>query len=118
MSSDKINIYLIQDSLVMFGGKLENGQILNEIWSFDMISMQWSVLSVNATLGTQIPGLIGHSAHVTKTNNGSNIMLVFFGYSEELGVSNFVFELDLGKYFFIKYKCLKPKFMMVFQWFC
>jgi len=83
----------------MFGGAVENNTIVNDVWSYNVTSASWSLLNISSKFGNEVPSLIGHTAHVTKSSDDRDIMLIFFGYHPSWGVSNLVFELDLGKYY-------------------
>jgi len=85
----------------MFGGATENNNILNEVWKYNITSAQWLLLNVSSQFGNEVPPLIGHTAHVTKSSDGRDVMLIFFGYHPFWKISSFIFELDIGKKCFI-----------------
>lgn len=49
-------------TVVLFGGELANGTLMNDIWSFNMSKSKWKLLPNN---GSGIPpGLASHTANV------------------------------------------------------
>lgn len=86
-----------QNSLLIFGGAFLNNSATNEVWLYNITSSTWRlILHVNET--ESAPYLIGHSAHMTTNYNGSEVMLIFFGYSPKWRISQFVFEYNIGEY--------------------
>ncbi|XP_076805567.1 attractin-like protein 1 isoform X2 [Clavelina lepadiformis] len=83
--------------LIMYGGAFSDQTITNESLKYDLSLRQWSSMNVSSTFGTALPPLMGHSAHVTTVNGSKEVMLVFFGYHPEWGISPFVFQLDLDE---------------------
>lgn len=51
-----------KDTLVLFGGEVANGTFVNDLWSFNMSTMQWKLLPGNAV--SSPPGLASHTANV------------------------------------------------------
>ena len=84
----------------MYGGVLQNGEIVADLWTFDLTSHNWEW--VNVAKGSCLDELCGplpatgHSGTVV-THQGK--MLILFGHSALLGFLNTVQEYDFGSYF-------------------
>ena len=51
-----------EDSLVVYGGELENGTLLNDLWIFNITTAVWRRMEGNN--GDSPPGLASHCACV------------------------------------------------------
>ena len=78
-----------QNSLLVFGGRVSEN-VVNELWSFDIETRQWTLISLPRDSDEPI-AVAGHTATLV----GSK-MIVLFGYGTTKGFTNKVQEFDLG----------------------
>jgi len=88
--------------LLVFGGKLlENESTVDQLWQFDISQREWSLVNYSADFGLTHPNLtisnlalFGHSADIVRSANGTEMMVVMFGYNSAVHFSPFVYEYN------------------------
>lgn len=87
-------------SLLVFGGKLiENETTVDDLWEYDVVTSSWSLVDYitdfnQTNYSVSNLRLAGHSADLVTFSNGSEIMVVMFGYHPIMGYSPFVYEYE------------------------
>ncbi|KXJ23470.1 attractin-like protein 1 [Exaiptasia diaphana] len=82
------SLIVYNGSLIIYGGTI-NGKVINQLWSFDTISRQWTLLLPDR--GSDDPiAVSGHTATLV-----DNKMFVIFGYGPQEGYTQKVQEFDL-----------------------
>ena len=85
------------NSLFVFGGKLiENETTVGELWKYDVLSHNWSLVEYEIGFNRSKSNLklAGHSADLVTFDNGTEVMIVMFGYHPTIGFSPFIYEYD------------------------
>ena len=89
------------ESLLVFGGKLiENEETVDELWQFNTNFSTWTRVLYTSNFGNGNNGsnlflkLAGHTANMVRLNNGSEKMVVLFGYHPTMGFNRMVYEYD------------------------
>ena len=83
--------------MMMYGGQLESGGITNELWRYNYNTKNWHTMNIMMNDETQIPSLMGHTAHYVDTASNGSCMFVFFGYHPQWIFSDFVYSLCEGE---------------------
>ena len=83
---------LVQGSMYLCGGTLEDGEVSDELWVSNAPYERWR--SVPSADGSKMVGVSGHSIHVV-----DGTLFVFFGHSPTLGYINFIQRFNLGRLF-------------------
>jgi len=83
--------YHDKSSLVVYGGKLEDGSVTNEMWSYSTSEERWQKLQLN-NQSDITPRLMMHTAHYVEHNKS---MIVLFGYNPEIEASSTLYRLNL-----------------------
>lgn len=66
-----------KNSLYIYGGVVNQSFITNELWRFDLLSLEWALESAQNWSVVALPASVaGHTAHVIKDE-----MFVIFGYN-------------------------------------
>ena len=89
-------------NLILFGGKLVlNEQITSEMWKYDIDQSQWSPILYVEDFGvSNLRGnnsnlrLVGHTANLVKFQNGTETMIVLFGYHATTRLGAYVYEYN------------------------
>ncbi|KAM4809130.1 attractin [Rhinophrynus dorsalis] len=81
------SLALHKDKIYMYGGKIDStGNVTNQLWVFHINNQSWVQIVPNAK---DQYAVVGHSAHIVTLNDGSVVMLVFFGHCPLYGyISN------------------------------
>uniref|UniRef100_A0A0N5C9V4 Attractin n=1 Tax=Strongyloides papillosus TaxID=174720 RepID=A0A0N5C9V4_STREA len=90
------SMVLYKNKLYIFGGVLNKKVITNELWSFDIITKEFNLLSPHNDSYSSLPlAVAGHTAHII-----GDEMYVFFGYNpyEEFIHQTQIYSFTKGKW--------------------
>ena len=86
--------------LLVFGGKLlDDESTVDELWSFHIADSTWTRVNYTSDFGRDSSlgsnwnlKLAGHASELVSFGNGTDLMVVLFGYHPTTGLSPLVFE--------------------------
>lgn len=84
-----------EGKIFMYGGKFDStGNVTNQLWVFHIRNQSW--VQIAPSVSEQY-AVVGHSAHVIRMQDGTAVMLVFFGHCPLYGYISKIQEYNIAK---------------------
>ncbi|XP_043920393.1 attractin [Protopterus annectens] len=84
-----------EGKIFMYGGKFDStGNVTNQLWVFHIKNQSWVQM---APAVSEQYAVVGHSAHVVRMQDGTAVMLVFFGHCPLYGYISKIQEYNIAK---------------------